>query len=118
MRPYPAHALAFLLLLTCVAESATTTDPARRAISHEDVWLALRPGALATSPDGRWIVAAVAEPAYDDEQKRSDLWIVPADGSAPPRRLTSGKGSEGDPAWSPDSTRIAFSARREGDDVA
>ena len=77
-----------------------------------------RPGAVAVSPDGRWIVAAIAEPAYDEEQKRSDLWIVPSDGSAAPRRLTAGKGSEGSPAFSPDSTRLAFSAKREGDDAA
>jgi dipeptidyl aminopeptidase/acylaminoacyl peptidase len=57
------------------------------------------PGALAASPDGRWFVVAVAEPSYDEEKRRSDLWIVPADGSAPPRRLTSGHGAQGDPAW-------------------
>jgi Tol biopolymer transport system component len=77
-----------------------------------------RPGTVAVSPDGRWIVAALAEPAYDEEHKRSDLWIVPSDGSATPRRLTAGKGSEGSPAFSPDSTRLAFSAKREGDDAA
>jgi dipeptidyl aminopeptidase/acylaminoacyl peptidase len=62
-------------------------------------------------------VATVAEPAYDEEQKRSDLWIVPSDGSAAPRRITSGKGAEGSPTFSPDSTRLAFSAKREGDDA-
>jgi dipeptidyl aminopeptidase/acylaminoacyl peptidase len=118
MRSNLLRAPLFLLLLAAAAGLAHAAEPAKRPITHEDVWLSLRPGALAASPDGRWIVAAVAEPAYDEEQKRSDLWIVPADGSAPPRRLTSGKGSEGDPAWSPDSRRLAFSAKREGDDAA
>ena len=118
MIPSVVRALAILWLLTDIAGPALAGDAPRRAITHEDVWLSLRPGALAASPDGRWIVASVAEPAYDEEQKRSDLWIVPADGSAKPRRLTSGKGSEGDPAWSPDSARIAFSAKREDDDIA
>jgi dipeptidyl aminopeptidase/acylaminoacyl peptidase len=118
MRTPIVRALALLFLLTGHAGAVTAADVASHAITHEDVYLSLRPGALAASPDGRWIVASVSEPSYDEDQKRSDLWIVPTDGSSRPRRLTSGKGSEGDPAWSPDSMRIAFSARREGDDIA
>ena len=34
-----------------------------------------------------------------------------------PRRLTSSKGPESGPAWSPDSTRIAFAAKRDDDEV-
>ena len=41
----------------------------------------------------------------------------PADDSAP-RRLTGQKSGEGGPEWSPDSTRIAFTAKREGDEAA
>ena len=48
----------------------------------------------------------------------SDLWIVPADGSAAPRRLTSTKSGEGGVAWSGDSRRIVFSAKRDGDEDA
>ena len=119
MRHLFVRACAALLLLPVAGHPwPQPAEPGRRPITHEDVWLMKRPGALAVSPDGRWFVVSVAEPAYDDEQKSSDLWIVPSDGSAPPRRLTAGKGSEGDPAWSPDSTRIAFSAKREGDDAA
>jgi dipeptidyl aminopeptidase/acylaminoacyl peptidase len=63
-------------------------------------------------------VVAVAEPAYDDTAKASDLWLIPADGSAPPRRLTHSPGAESGVAWSPDSRRIAFSAKRDGPDEA
>ncbi|HET7746322.1 MAG TPA: S9 family peptidase, partial [Vicinamibacteria bacterium] len=65
-----------------------------------------------------WAVFLLTEPAYDEKKETADLWIVPVDGSAPPRRLTSSRGSEGGPAWSPDSRRLAFSARREDDEVA
>jgi dipeptidyl aminopeptidase/acylaminoacyl peptidase len=103
-----------LLLVAGSAMGSATAD--RRPITHEDVWLMKRLGGTVLSPDGRWVVIPVSEPAYQDDQKTSDLWLVPADGSAPPRRLTSTKGTESGTAWSPDSRRIAFSAKRDGDE--
>jgi Tol biopolymer transport system component len=88
-----------------------------RPITHEDVWLMKRVSGLAVSPDGKWAVVSVNEPSYDDTKAVSDLWIVPTDGSHPARRLTSTKGGESGVVFSPDSTRIAFSAKREGDDA-
>ena len=64
------------------------------------------------------MVFPVTQPAYDERDQTSDLWIVPADGSAPPRRLTSTKAAESGVAWSADSRRLAFATRREGDEVA
>ncbi len=76
-----------------------------------------RVGAPVPSPDGKWVVVSVTQPAYDDKDQTADLWLVPADGSAAPRRLTSTKATESGVAWSADSRRIAFATRREGDDV-
>src|SRR5512139_1568650 len=104
---------AFLGLALPVAEA----QQARRPITHEDVYLSKRLGGLALSPDGRLAVFSVSEPAYKDEDASSDLWIVPTDGSAPARRLTSTRGGEGGATWSPDGRRIAFTARRDGDEV-
>jgi dipeptidyl aminopeptidase/acylaminoacyl peptidase len=77
-----------------------------------------RVGAPVVSPDGRWVAFPVTEPAYDEKKEVSDLWIVAADAGAKPRRLTSSKGGESAPAWSPDGRRLAFVARREDDEVA
>ena len=83
------------------------------------------------SPDGKWI-AFVADPAlrpdsvvdaerdslarlpYDakrDEAARNDadIFIMPVSGGQP-KRLTTGSGSEGDIAWSPDGKRITFTS--------
>ena len=106
-----------LVALFFATGAATAAEaPAKHPITHEDLWLMKRVGSPALSPDGRLVVVPVAEPAYDDSEKSSDLWLMPADGSAPPRRLTNTKGGESGVAWSPDSTRIAFSAKREGQD--
>jgi dipeptidyl aminopeptidase/acylaminoacyl peptidase len=98
--------------------AAEPAAPAVRPITYEDLWLMKRPGALAVSPDGRWFVVAVTEPSYEEGQGRSDLWIVPSDGRGPLRRLTSGNSSEGDPVFSPDSVRVAFTAKRDEDEAS
>src|SRR5580765_4214643 len=89
----------------------------KQPVTHEALWLMPRVGTPALSPDGKWVVTPVTMPAYDDKDQTSDLWLVPSDGSAAPRRLTSTKASESGVAWSADSRRIAFSTRREGDEA-
>ena len=111
-------ALCLLAALCLAATAAPAQEAARRPIGHEDVWLMKRVGTPALSPDGRLVVVPVAEPAYDDKDKASDLWLVPADGSAEPRQITFSASAESGVAWSPDSRRIAFSAKREGQDEA
>lgn len=77
-----------------------------------------RVGRPVLSPDGRWVAFSVLEPAYDPKDQSSDIWLARTDGSSSPRQLTHTKGSESDIDWSPDSRRLAFSAKRDTDDVA
>ncbi len=105
--------LSILFVSVCSLASAQPKQP----LTHEVLTSFLRVGAPVPSPDGRWVVFSVAETGYDPAKDITDLWIVPADGSAPPRRLTSSKAGEGGPAWSPDSRRLAFSARRDDDET-
>ena len=105
-------------LLFAVFLFVTSLPAQRRAITHEDVWMLKRVGEPAVSPDGKWVVFSLVEPDYDPAKQVSDLWIVPSDGSAAPRRLTATKSAESGAAWSPDSTKVAFTARREGDESA
>lgn len=93
-------------------------DALKRAITHEDLWLMKRVGAPVPSPDGKWAVFSVTQPAYDAKDTSADLWLVPVDGSAPARQLTQTKATESGAEWSPDATRVAFSTKRDGDEVA
>ncbi|MDQ6801742.1 MAG: S9 family peptidase [Acidobacteriota bacterium] len=104
---------AVIALLVAAAAFAQT----KQAITHETLFLMKRVGTPLPSPDGKWVVFPVTEPSYDEKEVVSDLWIVPSDGSAKPHRITSSKGAESDVTWASDSHRIAFSAKREGDDA-
>ena len=99
------------------APATATSAAARRIPAHEDIWLLKRVGAPVASPDGQWVAFSVSEPAYDDKQA-SDVWLVRTDGTQPPRRLTNTRAGESGLAWSADSRRLAFSSKRDADDVA
>jgi dipeptidyl aminopeptidase/acylaminoacyl peptidase len=109
--------LALAVGALCAAVAAEAADPVRRPITHEDVWLMKRVGLPVPSPDGKWVAYLVVSPAYDPRDVLADLWMSPTDGGAVPRQVTRGKGTPTGTAWSPDSRRLAFSARREGDEV-
>src|SRR5690349_1702569 len=108
----PSIAWLFASLAVPLAAAAAP----KRAPTHEDVWLMKRISAPQVSPDGRWIVASVVEPSYDDNATLSDLWLIDTAARDLSRRLTSTRRPESGVAWSPDSRRIVFSAQRDGDD--
>jgi dipeptidyl aminopeptidase/acylaminoacyl peptidase len=66
-----------------------------------------RDGAPRWSPDGRWLAFSSAR---GDEKAPAQLYVLPADGGEA-RKLTDLKESVEDYGWSPDSKRLAFTAR-------
>ena len=108
--------ITFGMLLT--SGTIMATDQELRPITHKDVWLMQRLGEPVISPDGKQVVVSVTEPAYEKDGKRSDLWLLAVDGKSEALRLTATAGSEDGVAWSPDGKKIAFSAKREEDEVS
>ncbi|HEX7915886.1 TolB family protein, partial [Rudaea sp.] len=106
----------YLFALSAIAASAHAED--KKVITHEDLWLMPRVGAPVTSPDGKFAAFNVSEPSYKKDESATHLWLVATDGSAPARRLTASKTAENGIAWSPDSRRIAFAAKRGDDKIA
>src|SRR6266446_2457799 len=60
------------------------------------------------TPDGHTVAFTVTRLDEEADDYRSAIWVVPADGSTPPRRFTNGRGKDSAPRWSPDGTRLAF----------
>ncbi|MBC8031422.1 MAG: S9 family peptidase [Pyrinomonadaceae bacterium] len=113
-----ASVIIFSAALSLTFRVSAQATAGKVPLTHEAMWMMKRVGAPNPSPDGKWVVFSLVEPAYDEKDQVADLWIVPADGSAQPRRLTFTKSGESGMSWSPDSRRVAFSAKREGDEVA
>ena len=97
-----------IISVACVFSASLSHSPRTNAqpaaakvpLTHETMWMMKRVGAPVPSPDGKWVVFSLVEPAYDEKDQVSDLWIVPTDASAKPRRLTFSKGGESGVAWS------------------
>lgn len=72
------------------------------------------------SPDGRRIVytsrAATARGSNAVNDPSAEIFVINADGSGSPVRLTANEEEERAPAWSPDGARILYVARKGGPD--
>src|SRR5262245_42252205 len=96
-------------IVAAVLLHAQTAPPgAPNATPTVDQILSLkRAGAPEISPDGRWVAYTIRETNWDDNAYETEIWLANVESGAT-RQLTNAKKSSQSPAWSPDSSKLAF----------
>jgi dipeptidyl aminopeptidase/acylaminoacyl peptidase len=100
-------AAATLAAAVVLAFAHPSPAAAKRAIAETDLFRFVWTADPQISPDGRRVVYVRVTVSAKKDGYDTALWIVPADGSEPPRPFTSGP-ADSRPKWSPDSSRLAF----------
>jgi dipeptidyl aminopeptidase/acylaminoacyl peptidase len=102
-------------MLIAFTPAMASGQPAKRAITLDDLAKIKSVGDPQRSPDGKWVAYVVGSTDVEKDKRDSDLWMVSWDG-AQTVRLTSGPESESSPRWSPDGRYLAFLASRGTED--
>ena len=100
----------FSLVLAFLTSYAQT----KRTMTVDDLIATIRVNDPQISPDGKHVLFTQTTTALDSGRRNPDIWIVPSDGSAPPKQLIGGDKSENTPRFTPDGKRIVFISSRDG----
>lgn len=100
-----------VLAVTPVLVDAAKAEPLKPKDLYEQVTV----GTPRVSPDGKLVAYSVSRYCAEKEKRIGDIHLVPFAGGES-RQLTSSPGIESGYVWSPDGTKLAFSASREGDE--
>lgn len=102
-----------LIVLLFLIQNIIIFAQNKRVFTSEDLWQIKRLSNLVVSPDGNFGAFVVTE--YNiKENKGIDLWLINLK-TYETKRLTTNLGSDNSPTWHPNSKRLAFISKREGD---
>ena len=101
-------------LLSAIALlSLASPAAAARPMTIQDLLGAVRVSDPQLSPDGRQVAFVRTTTDVATGKRNADIWVVPADGSAPPRLLVGGDKTENTPRWT--SNGLLFLSNRDGE---
>ncbi len=106
-------ALLSLLILGLGLEPLPAEAQYSAPFDVHDLWEMDRISDPQVSPDGRWVVYGVSSLDAAANRRRSDLWMVGADGTGL-RRLTTHPAAEFNARWAPDASALYFLSTRSG----
>ena len=117
VRRLPRFALLALLPSAVFLRAAEPTPATKlRPITPEDLWSVRRAGAPDLSPDGSRLVFTVQDYDLAKNSSATHLWLLDTAPGAVARQLTTADSTDSAPKWSPDGTRLAFTAKRGSDE--
>ena len=115
LRPRATASAIGVAVLIAFLPALVSAQPAKRAITLDDLAKFKTVADPQRSPDGKWVAYVVGSTDVEKDKRESDLWMVSWDGTQKVR-LTSGPDSESAPRWSPDGRYLAFLASRGTED--
>jgi dipeptidyl aminopeptidase/acylaminoacyl peptidase len=106
-------ARAVFLLVALASAPLAAQEPAGRAFTPQDWYRLTTVSNPAMSPDGRVVAFTVTTVKEADNERHSEVWVVPVTGGAPVRYTSPGVSSSS-PRWTHDGTHLLFTSRRPG----
>jgi len=112
----PARRLALAIAALAIPSlvPAQQQPGAKRAFTPADWYKVTTLSAPAVSPDGRLVAVTVTTVKEAENKRHSEVWVVPASGSAAPSRFTAPGAESSRPRFSPDGKYLLFTSNRPG----